>query len=76
MYSTGFLLLVCGIPATAFIAFALMRDRSAHLDRSEAIQLGLSMICVEVLLAAVLLLLAGCLTKRRSNLPTLNVKAQ
>jgi len=65
MYSTGLLLLVCGIPATVVLSFWLTSERSAHLSATEALRFGVCMVLCEVLLAGVLLLVAERITKRR-----------
>ena len=63
MYSTGILLLVCGLPGTALLPFVLVREKS--LDRSDALMFGLSMFVAEALIAGILLFFAGQITKRQ-----------
>jgi hypothetical protein len=67
MYSTGFLLLVCGIPATVLLSILFMSERSVHLTRSEALGFGLCMVVVEAFLGGVLLLVAMLITKHRDR---------
>jgi hypothetical protein len=63
MYSTGYLLIVCGIPAT--IVLSLMW-KPFRISRSDAILGGLCMIIAELLVAGVLLSVAKCITKRQT----------
>jgi nitrate reductase gamma subunit len=65
MYSTGILLVVCGIPATVVLSFWFTSQRSANLSASEALRFGACMIASEALLAGILLLVAERITKRR-----------
>jgi len=65
MYSTGILLIVCGIPGTILVAFVLMGDRAVHLDRSEALLFGGCMIAAEVIIAGIFLYVTERITKRR-----------
>jgi small-conductance mechanosensitive channel len=67
MYSTGILLIVCGIPATVLISFYFTSPRSANLSSSEALRFGLCMVACEALLAGILLFVATMITKRRSR---------
>ncbi len=67
MYSTGILLLVCGIPATVVLSFWSTSQRSANLSSSEAVRFGVCMVGFEALLACMLLFVAERLTKRRSR---------
>ena len=67
MYATGFLLLVCGIPATVILCFSLMHDKQVHLDRSEALIFGGCMVGAEAILASVLLFVAERITKRKNR---------
>jgi hypothetical protein len=65
MYSTGTLLIVCGIPATIILAFVFMADRAVRLDRSQALLFAGCMIAVEVVVAVILLYVAEKITLRR-----------
>jgi len=65
MYATSILLVVCGIPATALIAFSFSRGRHPLLERSDAFVFGLSMIAIEVLIAVILHFVAAAVTKRK-----------
>jgi hypothetical protein len=67
MYSTGILLVVCGIPATVLISFWFTSERSAHLASSEALRFGVCMIVAEAVLAGILLLVAELITKQRNR---------
>ena len=64
MYSTAILLIVCGIPAAILLSFVFIRDRTADLDRSQTLLIGLCMIVAQVLVAGILLFLAGQITRR------------
>jgi len=67
MYATGTLLIVCGIPATVLLAllFTHTHDKLLRSDGSEALLFGGYMISVEILIAGVLLFIAGKITKHR-----------
>lgn len=67
MYSTGILLIVCGIPATVVLSLWSTSPRSANLSSSEALRFGVWMVASEALLAGILLLAARALTQRRSR---------
>jgi hypothetical protein len=67
MYSTGILLVVCGIPATVVLSFWFTSERSAHLSASEALRFGGCMVVAEALLAGVLLLVSELITKRQNR---------
>jgi hypothetical protein len=67
MYSTGILLLVCGIPATVMLSFWSTSERSANLSCSEALRFGVCMVVSEALVAGMLLFVAERLTKRRNR---------
>lgn len=65
MYSTGFLLLVCGIPATVALSFLSTSRGLFNLTSSEALRFGAYMVASEALLAGILLFVAEFITKRR-----------
>jgi hypothetical protein len=67
MYSTGILLVVCGIPATVVLSFWFTSERSANFSSSEALRFGVCMVVCEALLAGMLLFFAERLTKRRNR---------
>ena len=67
MYSTGILLVVCGIPATVVLSFWFTSQRSANLSASEALRFGACMVAAEALLAGILLFVANLITKRRAR---------
>lgn len=67
MYSTGILLVVCGIPATVVLSFWFTSQRSANLSSSEALRFGVGMVASEALLAGILLLVAERITKQRNR---------
>jgi nitrate reductase gamma subunit len=67
MYSTGILLVVCGIPATVMLSFWFTNRRSANLPASEALPFGVCMVTAEALLAGILLLVAARITKQRNR---------
>jgi len=71
MYSTGTLLIVCGVPATILMAFGL-KIGPDHLDRSQALLFGAVMVFVEVVIAVILLYVAGQVSKRRDKICTKN----
>jgi hypothetical protein len=71
MYSTGILLIVCGIPGAFAISFLLMFGRD-HLDRSVALRFGCYMIGAEVIIAAIPLYFAKRITKHRHKICTRN----
>jgi undecaprenyl pyrophosphate phosphatase UppP len=64
MYATGFLLLVCGIPATVIISF-VFTGVGVGLDRSQALIFGGCMIAAEIVIGGILLYVAERITKRR-----------
>jgi hypothetical protein len=71
MYSTGILLIVCGIPGAIATSFLLMFGPD-HLDRSDALHFGCYMIGAEVVIAVCLLYFAKRITKHRHNICTRN----
>lgn len=65
MYSTGILLIVCGIPATVLISLLLyFTGLGIGLDRPQAMVFGGCMIGAEVIIASILLYVAKRITKR------------
>ncbi len=72
MYSTGILLIVCGVPATVLLSLVFMRDKVTDLSLSEALVFGGSMIAVEVVAAFILLFAAERI--RRSGKAARNPK--
>ena len=66
MYSTGILLIVCGIPGVIVAAIMLMFGRD-HLDRSQALLFGSCMVGAVVIIGGILLFAAERITKRRLN---------
>ncbi len=65
LYSTGFLLIVCGIPATVALAFLSTSHGLFNLTASDALRFGAYMVASEALLAGALLFVAEFITKRR-----------
>ncbi len=65
MYGTGYMLLVCGVPACVVLTFLFMSDESMRLSRSEALHVGVFMISGVVIIAVTLLLAATAITKYR-----------
>jgi hypothetical protein len=78
MYSTGFSLLLCGIPAATAISFMLMSERTANLSGAEALVVGACMLAATSVLGATLLLGARLITKhqRDTNGETTNPPAE
>jgi hypothetical protein len=64
MYSTGIMLIVGGIPAAILTSFLLTVD-THPLSRSDAFHFGVCMVGAEGIIASILLIVAGWITKHR-----------
>src|SRR5207247_1885614 len=67
MYSTGFLLLVCAIPAATAISLMLMSKQIANLSGAQALVAGACMLAALSILAAVLLFTARLIAKHQRD---------
>jgi hypothetical protein len=71
MYSTSILLIVCGVPATIVLAVIyMMSEGPTHVDRTGGLILAGCGVAAELLLAGILLFVAGLITKRRKRIHT------
>lgn len=67
MFTTGILLIVCGIPGTGLCCILMLRKGYADITYSEALSPFLYMILVEAFIACILLFLAQRFTKRQNT---------
>ena len=65
MYSTSYMLILCGIPGTPIAAFLLFLN--GKLTKWEAVTFSAVMIAFEIVIASVLLTVASLITKLRSR---------
>ena len=75
MYSTGFLLILCGIPGTVLLTFLFIHNKHSRLDGSEAMLFGGCMIALKLVIGGVLLFVAEKISKRRNKVESKNDNA-
>ncbi len=66
MYSTGYLLLFCGLPGVPVLAWLLTTGQYG-LSAMQALWLGLYLAAGEAIIAGILLFVAGLISKHRSS---------